>query len=92
MHRFSLVREGGLEVEREPPPQPELEVGECGGGGHVGHRGHHCWAWLKRKQGRSGGLPGAEPRAEAASPQARCAGDYECWPSDLLKLEAFLAL
>lgn len=83
-----------MEVEREPPPPPELEVGECGGVGHVGHSGHHCWAWLKRKQGRAGATSRelSRRRAEAASLQVRCVGDWECGPSDLIKLEAFLAL
>lgn len=58
-----------MEVERESPLPPELEVGECGGGGHVGHRGPHCWAPLKRKQGRQRG-PLAEPWGIGGEPRA----------------------
>ncbi|XP_048672044.1 proline-rich proteoglycan 2-like [Marmota marmota marmota] len=39
---LSLEREGGLDVEREPP-QSELEVGEWRRRGHVGRRAPHCW-------------------------------------------------
>lgn len=59
-------------IEWELPSPPELEVGECGGVGHIGYRGHHCWSQLKRKQGRPGGRAARE---EAENLHVRIEGD-----------------